>query len=177
MATPGQQTDEVARVVEWVHLHGRAVRGYLLGLIGRPDEADELAQEVFLRAWQARHRYREQGAARAYLLRIADRLACDRSRRAGRETTLHDEEWSALEPAGREPDPADRAMRIEKDERLAGAFERLSPVQRRVLLLRYHGELSFAEIAETVGCPLNTVLSHCHRGLEKLRKVLSEESL
>ena len=55
------------------------------------------------------------------------------------------------------------------------ALEQLSPPQRRVLLLRYYGQMSFAEIAHIMEIPLNTVLSHCHRGLEKLRKLLGEE--
>ena len=47
----------------WVGEHGGAVRAFLLGLVRRPDVADDLLQEVFRRAWQARHRYQEQGRA------------------------------------------------------------------------------------------------------------------
>jgi len=50
----------------------------------------------------------------------------------------------------------------------------LSPPQRRALLLRYYGDLSFAEIAAIMGCPLGTALSHCRRGLLKLRELLVE---
>ena len=52
---------------------------------------------------------------------------------------------------------------------MAAVLGELSPLQQRVLLLRYYGQLSFAEIAEIIGCPLNTALSHCRRGLEALR--------
>jgi DNA-directed RNA polymerase specialized sigma24 family protein len=44
-----------------------------------------------------------------------------------------------------------------------------------VLLLRYYGQFSFAEIAEMTGWPMNTALSHCRRGLEALRKLLVEQ--
>jgi len=172
MENSGPQTESSEPVAEWVRLYGRAVRGYLLAMVRRPEEADELAQEVFLRAWQARQRYREQGNARAYLLRIADRLVCDRSRRSGRETTLDEDHWKALEPASRDGDPSGRVLRAEAHKKLYAALELLSPIQQRVLLLRYHGQLGFAEIAETVGCPLGTVLSHCHRGLKSLRTLL-----
>lgn len=174
MATSGHQINAADRTADWVALHGRAVRGYLLGLVGRPDLADDLVQEVFCRAWEARDRYREQGHARAYLLRIADRLACDRRRQIGRETTVSDEAWKALEPPGRDGEPAGAMARAEDARRLAAALEQLSPMQRRVLLLRYFGEMSFADIAETIDCPLGTVLSHCHRGLKALRKSLGE---
>jgi RNA polymerase sigma-70 factor (ECF subfamily) len=53
-------------------------------------------------------------------------------------------------------------------------MESLSPQQQRVLLLRYYGELGFAEIAAIMQCPLGTALSHCHRGLQALRKQLVE---
>ena len=70
-------------VADWEREHGQAVRGYLLAMVRRPDVADDLTQEVFCRAWQARERYRENGTARAYLFRIADRLACDFGRKSG----------------------------------------------------------------------------------------------
>ena len=82
MADRRCNTDDEQLFADWVRDHGRAVRGFLLAMVRRPDVADDLSQEVFCRAWQARSRYREQGNARAYLLRIADRLVCDRGRRA-----------------------------------------------------------------------------------------------
>jgi len=51
----------------------------------------------------------------------------------------------------------------------------LHEVQKRVLLLRFFGELEFAAIAEQMELPLGTVLSHCHRGLKSLRKMLAEK--
>ena len=152
-----------------------AVRGYLLAMVRRADLADDLAQEVFCRAWQARQRYVEQGNAKAYLLRIADRLLCDRARKAGRETQLGDEAWRQVEPQGRETSPAENLERSEAVAALHAALDALSPLQRRALLLRYYGQLSFAEIAETLECPLGTVLSHCRRGLLALRERLVEE--
>ena len=171
MSRPADQRD---RFADWGREHGPAVRGYLLAVVRRPEVADDLTQEVFCRAWQARSRYREQGTARAYLLRIADRLLCDRHRRRGREVTLDDERWRQMEPASRAVEPPEAAARAEAVSQLTAALDCLSPTQRRVLLLRYYGQLSFAEIAETVGCPLNTALSHCRRGLMALRKLLVE---
>lgn len=161
----------------WVRDHGPAVRGYLLAIVRRSDEADDLAQEVFCRAWQSRGRYQEQGHARSYLLRIADRLACDRIRRKKPEVTLSEEGWRDREPWSDRGNPVNNALESEAGERLKTALGQLTPVQRRVLLLRYYGQLTFDEVAQTLGCPLNTALSHCRRGLEVLRKQLAEKNL
>jgi len=144
-------------------------------MVRRAVVADDLTQEVFCRAWQARHRYREEGNARAYLFRIADRLACDYGRKAGREVDLNEESWRAVEPAGRGEGPLETLSRAERARQVTAALDRLSHLQRRVLLMRYYGQMSFSDIAEIVGCPLNTALSHCHRGLRALRKLLVED--
>jgi len=159
----------------WVRDHGPAVRGYLLAVVRRAEDADDLAQEVFCRAWQARQRYREEGHARSYLLRIADRLACDRIRRKKPEETLGHEGWQDKEPWSESGDPVTTAVQSEATQRLHAALAQLTPIQQRVLLLRYYGQLTFDEIAQTLGCPLNTALSHCRRGLEMLRKQLAED--
>ncbi len=159
----------------WVRDHGPAVRGYLMGIVRRADEADDLAQEVFCRAWQARARSREEGHARSYVLRIADRLAVDRMRRRRPEETLSAEGWRDKEPWTNSSNPAEAAVGSEAARRVKAALGQLTPMQERVLLLRYYGQLTFEQIAETLGCPLSTALSHCRRGLESLRKLLAED--
>ncbi len=164
------------RFSQWVHAHGKAVRGFLRAMVRRDDIADELTQEVFCRAWQARSRYREQGNTRAYLLRIADRLACDHYRRAEPQVHLDEQGWKQHEPSSPSAEPSRAAVLVEETEQLHLALDRLTPPQRRVLLLRYFGQLSFQEIAAMTDCPLSTALSHCHRGLETLRKLLLEKT-
>lgn len=175
MANCGPNTDEERLFGDWVREHGQAVRGFLLAMVRRPDVADDLCQEVFCRAWQARSRYREEGNARAYLLRIADRLVCDRGRRAEPYVNLNEDGWRKYEPHDSAVEPSQVALLAERSEELTAALDQLSPIQRRVLLLRYYGQLSFAEVATMVDCPLNTALSHCRRGLEALRKLLVED--
>ncbi len=176
MTALDHQTGDQQRFADWIHEHGRAVRGFLLARVRRPDVADDLSQEVFQRAWQARHRYREQGQARAYLLQIADRLVADHHRREKRQTNLDASGWQRHEPLSQAAEPSQAAAVAEEVGRLAAVLDELSPVQQRVLLLRYYGQMTFAEIARSIGCPLNTTLSHCHRGLEMLRKLLVEKN-
>ena len=172
---PSEMNDQ-QRFSQWVHAHGTAVRGFLRAMIRSEDAADELTQEVFCRAWQARSRYREQGNTRAYLLRIADRLACDHYRRRPPQVSLDEAGWSRHEPSSRLDEPSQAAVLVEEAEQLHWALDRLTSPQQRVLLLRYFGQLSFQEIAAITGCPLSTTLSHCHRGLVALRKLLVEKT-
>jgi RNA polymerase sigma-70 factor, ECF subfamily len=174
MSPSRQPPDDADTWAQWCQLHTRAVRGYLYGMVRRHDSADDLTQEVFCRAWQARERYREEGKARAYLLRIADRLVLDRCRKAGREVNMSEEAWKQIQPVERARSPDDTLAHEEAQRQLVATLDTLSPPQRRVLLLRYYGELPFAEIAEVMQSPLSTVLSHCHRGLQTLRKLLVE---
>ena len=164
------------RLAIWVREHARAVRGYLLGLVRRSDVSDDLLQEVFKRAWQARDRYRDQGHDRAYLLTIADRLVIDRSRRLGLEINVDDATWHELEPSTNDPIPLDELATAETSGEITTALGQLTLAQRRVLLLRYFGDLSFEEIATQLNCPLSTALSHSRRGLLAMRKLLTDKN-
>lgn len=164
---------DAQRVTQWMRDHGRAVRGYLFALVRRLDLADDLTQDVFRKAWQARGSYQEQGTPLAYLLRIADRVACDWSRRVRPELNLDGNDWRRFEPAAEESDAEHGLHHAEAVDELMAALDQLSAVQRRVLLLRYYGDLSFTEIATVLNCPLNTALSHCRRALSTLRKMLA----
>ena len=167
-------TEHQQRLAHWVNQHGLAVRGYLRSLVGREDVADDLAQEVFQRAWIARDRYVEGDAERAYLLKIADRLACDEFRRNSREVRLPDDDWNGLQPASIDTQPLEGLLTAEAGVQVREALQKLTPAQRRVLLLRFYGEMSFQQIAEVMNCPLGTVLSHCRRGLGALKQWLED---
>lgn len=173
MNRPKPEHSETERLADWVDRYGPSVRGYLRAMVRHDDEADDLAQEVFRRAWTARHRYRENGTARAYLLKIADRLVCDRARRR-REVQLPPEQWPSLEPETEAFSPSANLEQQELKTQLETALDQLSDDQRRVLLLRYYGDMTFAQIAQIMDCPLNTALSHCRRGLLALRAVFQE---
>jgi RNA polymerase sigma-70 factor (ECF subfamily) len=175
MSEAGRTNEERELLTVWVRRHGAAVLGFLVGLVRDRGLAEDLLQEVFCRAWRARSRYRDTGRERAYLLRIADRLACDHVRRRKREGPLQ-ADGTVIERAGRESPPWQRMAQAENERLLAAALDTLSEPQRRTLLLRYYGNLEFGEIAEQLGMPLNTVLSHNRRGLSALRQMLTEKT-
>ena len=127
----GRNAEQERLFADWVRDHEKAVRGFLWACVRRQDVVDELSQEVFCRAWQARSSYREQGFARAYLLRIADRLVCDRGRRGAMHVNLDQDGWKRHEPVVPTADPLAAAVQVEENEQLAAALDRLSPPQRR----------------------------------------------
>lgn len=174
MSDGSEVLSDANRLTEWVREYGRAVYGYLFALTRRSDVAEDLTQDVFRRAWQARLQYAEQGSPKAYLLRIADRLVIDFSRRKRLEIHLDDDGWRINQPQSLVTPPEDGLQLAESIERLQASLHVLSPPQRRVLLLRYFGDLDFDSIAQEMKAPLGTVLSHCHRGLAKLRKLMVE---
>jgi RNA polymerase sigma-70 factor (ECF subfamily) len=161
------------RLARWVSDHAAAVRGYLLGLTRRHDLAEDLLQAVFERAWRARDQYREQGHERAFLLKIADRLAIDQARRRRAEVQLDEPAWRDVEPTDETPEPLESLARQEASDEMLALLNELTPAQTRVLLLRFFGELTFEEIAQTLHFPLGTVLSHCRRGLMALRQKMT----
>jgi RNA polymerase sigma-70 factor, ECF subfamily len=171
------RTPHSERLTQWVSEHARAVHGYLMALLRDAHAADDLTQEVFCRAWESRQRYSEQGKPRAYLLRIADRLVCDRARRAGhRERPIDGTGWEKIEPSSVDRSPLAELLAAENRRQLAAALDMLSEPQRRTLLLRYFGDLDFDEIARILECPTNTALSHARRALEALRRTLVEKA-
>lgn len=174
MASSPSPSDAARELTRLFSEHARAVRGYLLGMTRRYDVADDLLQETFRRAWQARDRYSDRGHERAWLMCIADRLACDHARRLGREICVDEDAWQALTPEADNETPLAQMTAAELLHDLARALDALSPPQRRVLLLRYYSEMSFAEIADAMQSPLGTVLSHARRGLLALQAILEK---
>lgn len=172
---PASAAADAERLARWVREHGGAVRGFVFAALRDPHAVDDVVQETFYRAWSARERYRDDGRERSYLLRIADRLVCDRRRRQGRETPLGDVDWSSIEPTARDGEPLEQVTGAEARRQLTEAMEQLSEPQRRTLLLRYFGDMDFHEIGEQLGAPLSTVLSHGRRGLLALKRLLMEK--
>jgi len=157
------------RLTAWVREFGDGLHRYLRFRVRDEHAAADLVQEVFFRAWRKRFDYRHRGQDRAFLFTVADRLACDHLRRPNRLERLE-----AHEPAA-DFDPDSTLLQSETEQLVKRGIERLTEAQQRTLLLRYYGGLGFQEIAEALDCPLGTALSHCRRGLERLRESLAGE--
>ena len=118
------------------------------------------------------------GGFKPWLYRIATNKAHDHHRRGGRDDSAR-RGYGRMRLAGGDgpmgavaPPPGDRAERDERAERLRAAVDALPEPQRQVVLLRYYAGMKFAEIADLVGCPLNTALGRMHKASAKLRKAM-----
>ncbi len=151
--------------------HAGAIVGYLRAR--RVGEPDEVANEVFVRAFRAIHTLRgDSDRFRSWLFTIAHNAAIDDARRRRRrpvETPLDPH----LESAGGDVEAA--AMAVLERERLHALLDDLAPDQRDVLLLRVVGDLSVSEIAAVVGKSYEAVKALQRRGLAALRRALDAE--
>jgi RNA polymerase sigma-70 factor (ECF subfamily) len=167
------QNGETEAFATLVRKYERPLFTFLLRLVGNRQSAEDLFQDTFLRVLRALPKYQEDGRFSGWLFGIANNLAVDllRRRRVQRRHFLDDEE--ALTAAIDDHSVADAEVENAEIMRLVeDALRQLPEKQRQVFLLRQHGDLSFKEIAELLGEPLNTVLSHMHYAVTKLRQQL-----
>lgn len=157
---------------QFIAEHQGALFAFLYRMVGEQDLAEDLMQETFARALQAAKRYRPQGKVSTWLFAIAANLVRDRWRRKqvrGPEISLDD---MPLES----PDSTEeQVLRGIGMERVREALLELPIEQRSAILLRYYHDLTYAEIAQALCCPLGTVRSRIHNGLVRLKRLLTEE--
>ena len=136
------------------------------------DEAEDVAQEAFVTAYDKRATFRRGEPFRPWLYRIAVNRCLDRLRAQSRRP-IFVEIGSVTEPAGSEGDPLESLLSEEGEERLAAAVAALPPKLRAVFLLRHLDDLSYDEIAAAAGVPLGTVKTHLFRARAQLRAALA----
>jgi RNA polymerase sigma-70 factor (ECF subfamily) len=140
---------------------------YLEGLVG-PD-AEDVQQDVWLAVYRGLRALHDPRAFRTWLFRITRHHAIDFLRRRKREARLL--ELAAVEAAEPEEPEEEDSVTIDRAV-LHAAIEELSPAHREVLLLRFRDDLSYAEIAMVVGCPIGTVKTRLHHAKRKLYQLL-----
>lgn len=168
------QAGDMGAFAALVAEHQRFVYNLALRTLGDPHEAENMAQEAFVRAWLALPRFRQQAQFRTWLYRIVTNLCYNHLPRLRRElTTLSETELTAADP----PDEslADLATGVEADERrnfLHRQIEALPESYRLLITLRYQQELSYEEIASVTSLPLGTVKTGLFRARTQLRQAL-----
>ena len=133
-------------------------------------DAEDAAQDGFVKAWRALGRFRTGAPFRPWLLRIVANEARNRRRSAGRRAQLALRAATEESSGGAAPSPEASALSSEQRDTLLAAVNELPEDQRTVIALRYFAGLSEQEIAETLGVPSGTVKSRTSRALERLRE-------
>lgn len=159
-----------------VERYQRRVIGVAQAVVHNQDDALELAQETFVRAYENLGKFESRSSFSTWLYRIAANLAIDFRRREGRHTILRGED--AENELGRLPstrgDSFNETSRRELSGRIKDALEQLTPEHRTVILLREVEGLSYDEISEVLQCPRGTVMSRLHYARNKLRSILKD---
>ncbi|MEM1201865.1 MAG: sigma-70 family RNA polymerase sigma factor [Acidobacteriota bacterium] len=170
--------DAFGRIVE--QYKDRMVN-YLTRLTGERERAEDVAQETFVRFYQHRDRYRDEGTLAAYLFRIATNLVRSEERRRSRWRLLVPM-WSrgGTSPDGVHtvdspptPDPQRSTLASEEHLMVTRAIAALDLTLRAPLVLREIEGLSYRDIAEVLGLAEGTVKSRLHRARELLKEALA----
>lgn len=152
-----------------------------LRLVNDREEAADLSQEAFVRAWQGLQSFQGESSFATWIYRLTTNLCIDwlrrQKRREGVEpaVSLDDEESGWAEPADRNSDPHLILERSERGKALARGLDKLPDWQRRALVLRELSGLSYQEIAGELDIDLGTVKSRIARARLNLRKILLED--
>jgi len=144
----------------------------LLYLLGNQDDAQDAAQEAFLKCWKARQSVPDVLNLRAWIFRVGLNAAKDFQRSAWNRKSRPLPEDEVMMP-GRDDAPGRTMEEQETIDRLRVAITQLRQEEKEVFLLRQNGELTYEQIAEIRNAPVGTVKTQMRTALIKLRKVLN----
>ena len=154
----------------------------IYGIVQNEQDAWDLTQEGFVKAWRSIHRFKGQSSFYTWLYRIMTNVAVDSLRRKGfKKTTEFDdriapgevEAGSRTTPAA-DPLPHQGLERQEIRQRIERAISKLSPEHRAVILMKEIEELQYNEIADILGCSIGTVMSRLFYARKKLQSLLKD---
>lgn len=159
------RVEAFATLVDRHHAHCLRVA---TNLLGNADDADDVVQEAFVRAYRHIGRYSERDRFLAWLLRIVVNQCRTRATREARYTALEPHVHEGLVVDG--PD----AAHTDRREELAVALAQLAPEQREAIVLRFGEELSYDEMATVTGAGVSALKMRVQRACARLRTLLSE---
>jgi RNA polymerase sigma-70 factor (ECF subfamily) len=179
IAEPVCAETDPANFGEFVSRHQDCLFHRVLRLVGNVDNAREVVQETFLRAYQFRDSFNGDSRFSTWLYRIAVNTVISNRRKQRRARCLQPsaDEKFRIDP----PDPSgashpSHAMEMaEEKRRVHEALSKLSPEHSVVLVMKDMEEMKYEDIAEILGVPVGTVRSRLHRARLKLRALLFEE--
>ena len=161
--------------------HQNKVFSLCVHLLNSREEAEDMAQEAFLKAWRSLNSFQEESSFATWMHRLTTNLCLDHLRKQARRqnisvaVSLDDEETVFAEPADPGSDPQQELERKERQRALAERLTELPEHHRRPLVMREVAEMSYQEIADALKLDLGTVKSRIARAREALRKRLLED--
>ena len=156
--------------------HRLLVYRFAYQMVNKRDDAEDMVQEAFVRAYQNLHRYRDEAKFTTWLYTIAHNRLVDHWRKRGLQlVSLDQDDPSAAEPPAAADYEPHRMLEAKQTlARFARALEALPPAQREVFLLHHEAELSVAEIALATGANEEAAKSRLRYALSKLKDAVHE---
>lgn len=153
-----------------VDRESRVVIGLCTSILRDPDEAQDVAQDAFVRAYRSLAAYRGDGTFGAWIGRIATRMAIARAAAVNRGATpMLIDELVERGPTDESANPERDVVKHEQALAIQRAISDLPVEQRQVVALRFYQDLPLETIASTLKLPLGTVKSRLHRAMARLR--------
>lgn len=168
-------TGDSAAFGELVRRHQRSVYNVCFRLMGTPQDAEDLAQEAFIRAHKKLHTFALGYDFGPWIRKIAANLCMNELKKHYRKTEQipnEDQEWRF---SAATPDPAAAVETRSEARQIRRAILSLPPAYRTVIELRHYQDLSYQEIASVMNIPLDHVRSHLFRARKKLARMLTNE--
>ena len=157
------------------------IRGAAYRFLGSEEEARDVAQEAFLKAYRALGGFKREARFSSWLYQIATNLCRDRLRRRRTRATatvsLEELEEAGLAIRDSRPGAHERLLQLDLGRVVRRAVDALPEEQREVVILKEYQELTFLEIAQALDVPLSTVKTRLYRGLGQLRLRLEREGM
>lgn len=172
---PLQDSDRAAsrdEETEFIQQHLRRIYLLIFRIVGNADDAQDLAQEAFIKALQRRDQLKDLDKAAHWLSRIATNTAIDHLRKQGRVTLMDMNELPEFAVVSRGESPEQFVLRSESRVELDGGLALLSERERMALLLRDVEDLPAEEVAKQMKCSKATVRSHIANARIKFRRYL-----
>jgi RNA polymerase sigma factor (sigma-70 family) len=170
------QRGDAAAYEEIVHRYQQVAFRTAYLITGSAADAEDAAQEGFVKAYRALATFRPGAEPRPWLLRIVANEARNRVRSAGRRQAMELRVAGSYRPGGAAPSPEAAAVAAEDRQRLLSLVNELGEEDRLVIASRYFLELSGEETAAALGIPEGTVKSRLSRALARLRARVEEVS-
>lgn len=158
-----------------VETYQRPVYNLCYRMLGDPHEAEDAAQETFLRAYKGMSRYDRQRPFSTWLLSIAAHYCIDQTRKR-RHTILSLEDSPQLDPPDHSPGPEASLSMNEDRSRIQALLETLSPQDRAAVVMYYWYDFSYKEIGQALALTESAVKSRLHRARRDMALRLTEQS-
>lgn len=157
-----------------VERHRRTIYQLCYRFVGNHEDASDLSQDVFLRAFRGLRNFRGQSTVSTWLYRIGVNVCLNRlALKTPRSEPLENREHLDVKTES----PSDRVLRDERAGQVRAAIAQLPSKQKAALILRMYHDMSHQEIAETLGSSVGAVKANVFHALQNLKKLLREGAL